>query len=268
MLAPTRQDALAGFIARYETVRSREQRRVPTRRHLEALPFRDLSGHHAYEWSIRARSFRALLRRVVRPLERTRRPLVALDLGSGVGWLAYRLARRGHEVVAVDLVTNDVDGLGVHRFFEREVTSVQAEFDRLPLRDTSVDLVVYNAALHYAADYAATLREGMRVLREGGRLVIMDSPLYRDPASGAAMVRERDRAIDREAPVPSAGFLPEGFLTHDRLTALGRDLGVTFDLVSPWYGLRWWARPWLARLRGQREPAEFKLIIARRNGDR
>ena len=170
---------------RYEAVRTEEGRRVANRQHLEALPFRDLSGQRRKEWAVRAASFRSLLRRVVRPLERRRRrPLSIVDVGSGVGWLAHRLAGRGHDVAAIDLVTNDVDGLGVNRLFGRAVTSIQAEFDRLPLPDACVDLLVYNAAIHYSSDYATTLREALRVLRGGGEIAVMDSPIYADPRAG------------------------------------------------------------------------------------
>ncbi len=249
---------------RYEAVRTEEGRRVANRQHLEALPFRDLSGQRRKEWAVRAASFRSLLRRVVRPLERRRRrPLSIVDVGSGVGWLAHRLAGRGHDVAAIDLVTNDVDGLGVNRLFGRAVTSIQAEFDRLPLPDACVDLLVYNAAIHYSSDYATTLREALRVLRGGGEIAVMDSPIYADPASGAAMVAERDRAFHRRC--PGAPLEAEGFLTYAGLAALGSELGLAWELVSPWYGIRWWLKPLVARLRRRREPADFKLIVGRRS---
>ena len=48
-----------------------------------------------------------------RPLpERTERALRILDLGAGNGWMSYRLALQGHLPIAVDLLTNDRDGLG------------------------------------------------------------------------------------------------------------------------------------------------------------
>ncbi len=269
LLADGRREALGAFIDRYEAVRASEGRQVPDPLHLQALPFRDLSGKRREEWAIRARSFLSLLARVVRPLERRRgRPLAVLDVGSGVGWLAHRLAARGHDVAAVDLVTNELDGLGVHRHYVREVLPLQAEFDRLPLADGTVDLVVYNAAIHYATDYATTLREGLRVVRPGGLLVVMDSPIYRDASSGEAMVRERDSDLCRRSLEPAqAAARAEGFLTYARLESLGRTLGVAWELVSPWYGVRWWLRPWLARLRGRREPAQFGLILVRRRGE-
>jgi SAM-dependent methyltransferase/uncharacterized protein YbaR (Trm112 family) len=266
LLAKGRQEAFREFVAQYETVRTGEGRRTQNPDHLRALPFRDQSRKHRYEWSIRSHSYRALIRHVVRRLERgSIGALRIADLGSGLGWLAYRLALRGHEVAAVDLVTNDFDGLGVHRQYESRFVSMQAEFERLPLRDLSVDVLVYNAAFHYAADYVRTLREALRVLSPGGRVVIMDSPLYRDPSSGAGMVREREDAFERQ--YGFRGSVTEGFLTYDRLSRLQRELALEWELFEPWYGVRWRLKPWVARLRGLREPARFKLIVGHRLGE-
>jgi SAM-dependent methyltransferase len=270
LLAAGRREALRGFVEQYETVRSAEARVVRDPRHLRALPFRDPSGVRRDEWWVRSRSFLALLDRVVRPLERARRaPLRVVDGGSGLGWLAYRLAVRGHEVAAIDELTNDFDGLGVHRQYDRAFLPVQAEFDRLPFCDASVDLVVFNASFHYAADYPTTLREALRVVAADGRVVIMDSPIYRDARSGETMVRQRDDAFERRYGLRSAHT--EGFLTYERLATLEGQLdppGVRWTLHEPWYGVRWWLKPWVARLRGAREPARFKLVVGRRIGGR
>jgi SAM-dependent methyltransferase len=266
MLGEGREQAFHEFVTQYETVRTAEARRVQDPEHLRALPFRDRSRQRSYEWRIRARSYRALLTRVVGPLEAASPgPRKILDVGSGVGWLAYRLALRGHDVAAIDLVTNDFDGMGLHRHYDRGFTSLQAEFDRVPFQDGSVDLVIYNASFHYAADYVATLREALRVLAPDGRIVIMDTPIYRDGTSGERMVQERDRSFERRHGF--RGVHAEGFLTDDRLAALGDELALRWELFEPWYGVRWWLKPWIARVRGTREPARFKLVVGRRRLD-
>jgi SAM-dependent methyltransferase/uncharacterized protein YbaR (Trm112 family) len=268
LLAAGRQDAFRQFIQQYETVRTAEGRRVQEPIHLRALPFRDLSRKRPYEWFIRSRSYDALIRHVVRPLEQSSAARIKIvDVGSGLGWLAYQLTLLGHHVAAVDILTNDFDGLGVHRHYNTEFTSLQAEFDRLPFRDGSVDLVVYNAAFHYASDYGTSLREALRVLARGGRAVIMDSPLYRDRSSGEAMVREREEAFERVYGFRGNAIRTEGFLTYDRLTKLEGQLALRWELFEPWYGARWWLKPWVARLRGWREPAQFKLMVGRRAVD-
>lgn len=265
LLAEGREESFRTFTAQYETVRLAEGRAVRDPEQPRALPFRDLSGRRSYEWRIRSRSLKSLLRHVIGPEERRHpAPLEILDIGSGVGWLAYRLASRGHRITAVDLLTNDFDGLGVHRHYERPFVSAQAEYDRLPFGDKTFDLAIFNAAFHYAADYVVTLREAFRVLSPRGRAVIMDTPLYRDPSSGEAMVREREDAFERKYGFRGDGIAAEGFLTYERLAVLKRTLDIDWEIIEPWYGVRWWLKPHLARLRTSREPARFKLVVGRR----
>jgi SAM-dependent methyltransferase len=186
----------------------------------------------------------------------------ALDLGAGVGWLSNRLTRLGCAPCAVDLNLDQRDGLRAARHYAAAWPALQAEFDRLPLADTQADLVIYNASLHYSADYRATLAEALRVLRPGGRLVVMDSPIYRHEASGRRMIAERQAAFARDHGTRSDALPSVGYLTWAMLRELGRELGLRWRVFRPWYGWRWALRPWRARLLSQREPSTFALLVA------
>lgn len=268
-LPPERVAHFARFVAEYEAIRDAEGRGLPGPAFYRALPYRDLSGRFAADWRIRARSFDAFVARVVTPLERERgRPLRILDLGAGNGWLSGRLAARGHQVAAVDLLDNPADGLGAHVHYEPRFVPVQAELDRLPFASGLADLVIYNGALHYSTDYAVTLAEGLRLLASDGVLAVVDSPIYRDPSSGRQMLSERAAGFERTHGFASDALPSEGFLTWARLDDLGQDLGVEWTVSRPWYGWRWALRPWKARLRKHREPAAFAVVAARRTGTR
>ncbi|MDI3339978.1 MAG: methyltransferase domain-containing protein [Sphaerobacter sp.] len=264
-LLPERAPSFTQFLAEYTAVRRAEGRGHDLPSYYRALPFDDLSGRFRDDWRIRAVSYQAFVERILAPLEARRGlGLRILDLGAGNGWLSYRLARRGHAVAAVDLLTDRYDGLGAYVHYDAVFTPVQAEFDRLPFADGQADLVIFNASLHYSADYAATLREALRALRPDGQLVILDSPIYRDARSGEQMLREREAAFTQRFGFPSNSLPSEGFLTYDRLDALAATLGVRWRLHAPWYGWRWALRPWRARLRGHREPARFLVIAGER----
>lgn len=256
MLLPGRDEFFARFVRDYETVRRLEGRGSPDTGYYRSLPY-----EKSPDWQIRAASFDALVRRVLPPVEQSSPRLRVLDLGAGNAWLSNRLALRGHDVAAVDLAVNDFDGLACHRFYESVFLPVQAEFDRLPFRDATVDIVVFNASLHYSTDYGETLTEALRLLTAGGMLVILDSPVYRDGSSGTQMVQEREQAFTRKYGLASNSLPSENFLTYERLDELGRGLGVTWSLITPLYGLKWILRPWLAR----REPAKFHVIVGQRS---
>ena len=40
-------------------------------------------------------------------------------------------------------------------------------------------------------------------------------------------------------------------------------LGIHWTRHLPWFGLRWWMRPWIARLKRRREPSQFYLYEGR-----
>jgi SAM-dependent methyltransferase len=176
-LPPDRQVYYEQFMREYQTVRQAEGRGSTDAGYYRSLPFVDLTGQFSADWQIRARSFRTFLSDVLQPMERTlQRPLRVIDLGAGNGWLSYRLAQRSHYVAAVDLIDNPFDGLGAHVYYDAAFTPVQAEFDRLPLTDSYIDLAIFNASLHYATRYETTLGEALRVLQPAGQIVILDSP--------------------------------------------------------------------------------------------
>jgi len=262
MLLPDRAPVYDAFIREYETVRRAEGRGSPQAEYYRALPYRDLSGRRTGDWRIRAASFNAFMEHVVRPMQtQTRRPLNILDLGAGCGWLSNRLAAQGHCLAAVDLIVNDFDGLGCCRFYETEFTPLQAEFDHLPFAQNCFDLVVFNASLHYSTDYETTLRESLGVLSLSGKLVVLDSPVYRDATSGMQMVGERQSQYARQYGFPSNALPSENYLTYQRLAQLSVVLHLQSQILTPFYGLRWILRPLRARLLGQREPAKFHVVV-------
>jgi SAM-dependent methyltransferase len=264
-LTPDRQAYFDRFMREYQIVRQAEQRGSTEAVYYRALPFAELSGRFTADWRIRARSFNAFQREVLQPLEHDlKRQLRVIDLGAGNGWLAYRLAQRGHAVAAVDLLTNSADGLGAHVHYDTAFMPVQAEFDRLPFVEDHLDLVIFNASLHYSTHYETTLCEALRVLKPAGQLVMLDSPVYRSPDSGAQMVREREAAFTRTYGFPSNTLPSENYLTDQRLRDLAETLGLRWKFIQPFYGWRWSLRPLKARLRRRREPARFAVIVGQR----
>jgi SAM-dependent methyltransferase len=121
--------------------------------------------------------------------------------------------------------------------------------------------VIYNASLHYSPDYAVTLREALRVLRPGGQVVILESPVYRKEESGRRMVAERHADFERRFGTRSDALPSIEYLTWERLGALARELGLRWRKVPTWYGWRWALRPWVARLKRKREPSRFVILV-------
>jgi SAM-dependent methyltransferase len=267
MLPEERQAAYRRFIREYETVRKAEGRGSDDAAYYCALPFADLSGQMPESWAVRAKSYFTLIEQVIAPLEASDSKLRIVDVGAGNCWLSYRLAERGHNLLAVDLLVNTYDGLGAHIHYPRQFIPVQAEFDRLPLASGQADVVIFNASFHYSTGFERTLREAQRVLSPDGRLVILDTPIYRDPTSGKQMVQEREAQFLQMYGFASNTLESENFLTFVRLRQLEKINSLRFEMHRPRYGLAWRLKPWIARLRGSREPAQFLVLSAQSVSD-
>jgi SAM-dependent methyltransferase len=260
--------ALAAFARAYAEQRKAEGRRL-SKPELLALPWLK-HGPQAGQWAVRARTFEAFMRRVLRPLAaRHGRPLTVLDLGAGNGWLSYRAACEGHLAIALDIRADKIDGLGAADCLVAHapgrIERIVASFDAIPLADDTADVTVFNASLHYATDLAAVLAEACRVTAAGATIAILDSPFYSREADGGAMVAEkRIRASEwfgeRTAILTSLDSIE--FLTAERLATASRQLGLAWRRHRVRYPLGYELRPLGAFLKGHRRPSRFDMWTA------
>jgi ArsR family transcriptional regulator len=104
------------------------------------------------------------------------------DLGCGEGYLTIEAARWARKVIAVDQ-SETVLARGralAGRRKVRNITWRQGVLERLPLPDACVDLALLSQALHHADQPAKALSEAHRVLRPGGRLLVLDLRAHRE----------------------------------------------------------------------------------------
>jgi SAM-dependent methyltransferase len=100
----------------------------------------------------------------------------ALDIGTGTGRLLELLAPRVSAGLGVD-ASRAMLALARARLSRPGLTHCAvrlADMYRLPLPDGGFDLVLLHMVLHHAEDPAAALAEAARVLRFGGRLLLVD----------------------------------------------------------------------------------------------
>ena len=104
------------------------------------------------------------------------RDALVLDLGTGTGGLLPFFGRHLDRVVAVDLSRGMLARARerVHDSGVDSVDLVRADVETLPVAAGSVDGVVANMILHHLPDPPALFREMARVLRPGGRGVVVD----------------------------------------------------------------------------------------------
>ncbi|WP_245536330.1 class I SAM-dependent methyltransferase [Terriglobus saanensis] len=256
----------AQFIQDYERIRAAEGRGSQSEEYYLRLPYQDLTGKNSRQWEIRARSYDFLMKRVLKPNLGYEK---VLDLGAGNCWMSFRLALAGYQPVAVDLLTNKYDGLAAAVTYQKRLPNplprFQAELVRLPFQSEQFDVVIFNASFHYSEDYVATLREAMRCVKRGGMVVISDTPWYAREESGRQMVAERQAIFLQRFDTASNSVKSLEYLTDERLRRLEEEFSIRWTVHSPWYGFKWFMRPWIARLRRRREPSRFRIYVARKH---
>jgi len=101
-----------------------------------------------------------------------------LDIGSGPGLLAYEMAASvggGGRICGID-TSEDMLAMSRKRCADRPwIEFKKADAAELPYPDDSFDAAVSTQVYEYVADIPAAFRELYRVMRPGGRVLIMDT---------------------------------------------------------------------------------------------
>jgi ubiquinone/menaquinone biosynthesis C-methylase UbiE len=96
------------------------------------------------------------------------------DLGCGTGLLAASLAPFVQRVIAVDESAAMLRGARARLRGTSNVELRSGTLEALPIADGELDAAMLVLVLHYLSDPAAALAETRRVLRPGGRLLLVD----------------------------------------------------------------------------------------------
>lgn len=104
------------------------------------------------------------------------KPDRAVDVGSGGGHVAYRLAGQARAVTAVDLSAAMMDAVK-DAARQRGLSNIEtcvAPAERMPFDDASFDFLGCRFSAHHWRDFEAGLREARRIMKPGATAVFID----------------------------------------------------------------------------------------------
>jgi ubiquinone/menaquinone biosynthesis C-methylase UbiE/DNA-binding HxlR family transcriptional regulator len=103
-------------------------------------------------------------------------PIDVADLGAGEGTLSQILAKNARKVIAIDISERMVE-VGSKLAKDQGFTNLEyriGDLEEPPILDNSIDLAIFSQALHHANSPQKAIAAARRILRDGGRLVILD----------------------------------------------------------------------------------------------
>lgn len=155
-----------------------------------------------------------------------------LDVATGTGWTARRVAERGAAVTAVDIASGELEAarristrMGLNTDFRL------GDAEALPFQDATFDGVISTFGVMFASRPADAAAELARVCRHGGRIALATWA----PDGG---VFGMFRVIKAYMPAPAVQPPPSPFEWghRERVTELlGRDFDLTFEAGTSYY---------------------------------
>lgn len=161
----------AAEVAEIEADRSALRHLLRKRRDRTRAYFDELAGRFGKDY-VPGRSWKALAEAMLKVLNY---PTVA-DLGAGEGTLSQLLAQRAEKVIAVDLSPKMVE-FGQELATQHGLANLEyrlGDIEEPPIDEGTVDLAILSQALHHARHPQRAIDAAFRILKPGGRLIVLD----------------------------------------------------------------------------------------------
>jgi len=158
-----------------------------------------------------------------------------LEVGCGDGRLTGDISAFADSVVGLDPDTGSIDQ--ARSLQGNGINLILGSGENIPLADDTVNTVVFSLSLHHHSDPGSALVEARRVLRENGRILVLE-PDGRSPVNMLfKLIHNEDEAYDRAAKaVNSCGLRSTN---HGSYTTIWRfeDFEVMVDYLFGYFNL-------------------------------
>jgi len=171
-------DALLDLMAPDDEVLLRDRERLEAVRTVRAAHAQEYFRAHAHEWDAirRLHAPEEEVEAAIRSILAGARVGSLLDLGTGTGRILELFSGEMERGLGIDLSADmlSVARANLERAGVRNATVRQGDIYNLALPRDAFDVVIVHQVLHFLEDAPRALKEAARVLKPGGRLLVVD----------------------------------------------------------------------------------------------
>lgn len=120
--------------------------------------------------------------------------LSVLDIGSWNGWLSNYLSKRGHEVIATNIFTDEINGLSAKKYYDSNYISLQLFADELFRIDHKFDIIIFNRNWPYIKNEEMAFMQAKKLLKKNGAIIFTGLPVYRN----SGVIEKKLKLADEE----------------------------------------------------------------------
>lgn len=120
-----------------------------------------------------------------------------LDLGAWNCWLSNYIAQKGHIVTAVDLFTDEFDGLKAINNYKTKITAVQLYPDEIFRFKGKFDLIIFNRNWSFITKPENVLKDALNLLSENGTLLFTGLAFYKNSTEIEAHLKKLDKQFKK-----------------------------------------------------------------------
>lgn len=125
---------------------------------------------------------------------------IALDVGIGTGACLPILLELGYRIIGLDIslpMLKKCEDRIIEsnmKYKKNDIFLIQCDAHSIPIINESIDIIIYRNSLHHFRKPELSLRESIRVLKNGGSLIIIESvaPSYRSKKIWKKSLRMKD----------------------------------------------------------------------------
>ncbi len=148
---------------------------MPTKEHLEKQrklfndEFKNIDTSQLEPWQA------SYMERIHNDITKNARKGKFVELGAGDGRISAELAKEGYDVVACDIADISIKLIEdtKKRLKLNNLSAKQCDVTKLPFKDQEFDGAIANSILEHLEDEETALSEWSRVLKPGGRILIV-----------------------------------------------------------------------------------------------